>query len=230
MAKKYLFILATFFLLSCENYDLSARETGALTGGTIGAGLGAIVGNQTGNPGAGVAIGAAVGALTGGVIGNEVDAISRSSEENEGKLVAQQREIEENRRLLDELRARGAEARITDRGVVVNIPDVLFEFNKSTLNQSAKSTIKEIGSVVKNSDSRYVSVEGHTDSIGSVSYNQHLSEERARSVGNALVREGMPRNRMRVGGYGESKPVASNGTESGRQRNRRVEIVIENRR
>jgi OOP family OmpA-OmpF porin len=74
-----------------------------------------------------------------------------------------------------------------------------------------------------------VAIEGHTDSIGTVEYNQRLSEDRAHSVAAQLVREGISRGRMSTRGFGEAKPIASNKTEAGRTRNRRVEVIIENR-
>lgn len=221
-----LFIIAT----GCENQQFGAREKGALGGAALGAGLGAIVGNQVGNAGAGVAIGSAFGALSGALIGNEMDNQQAALDERQRKLDAQDREIAENKRLLAELRSKGVDARATDRGIVINLPDVLFAFDSSELTRSAENTVSDIAKALENQASgRVIAIEGHTDSMGTVSYNQRLSENRAKSVARQLSQEGIPRNKMVVRGYGKSRPIASNNSDSGRQRNRRVEVVVENR-
>lgn len=233
--KSSLLILISICLLAvagtgCENQRFGAREKGALGGAAIGAGLGAIVGNQVGSPGAGVAIGSAFGAITGGLMGNEIDSQQDDLDERQRKLDAQDKEIEENRRLLAELKSKGVDARATDRGVVINLPDVLFAFDSADLTASAEGTAGDIAqSLQGRTAGRRIAVEGHTDSKGSNSYNQRLSQQRAQSVANQLSSEGISKSQMSVRGYGESRPVASNDSESGRQRNRRVEVVIENR-
>ena len=216
-------------IAGCEGRSLNSREKGALTGGALGAGLGAIVGNQVGSSGAGIAIGSAIGAISGGLIGNSMDATDRQLEERERTLSEQQRQLEENRRILDELRRNGQDVRTTDRGIVVNLPDVLFRFNSSEITAPARQTAAEIARAVANAGGRRISVEGHTDSIGTVEYNQRLSKARANSVADELVNNGVTSSRIVTRGYGEGRPVASNADESGRQKNRRVEVIIENR-
>ena len=222
-------VLLTLLVAGCENTQFGAREKGALTGGAIGAGLGAIIGNQAGSTGAGIATGSAIGALSGGIIGNDIDNQDQAQNARSQQLDEQDRQIEENRRLIEELRSRGTDARLTKRGVVINLPDVLFEFDRATLTQSARRTCGEIGEVLRSSPARHISVEGNTDSVGSLNYNQRLSEDRARNVADELVNNGVPRRDISVIGYGETRPIASNKTEAGRERNRRVEVVIENR-
>ena len=223
------FALIFSLLASCENQQFGAREKGALGGAALGAGLGAIVGNQVGSPGAGVAIGSAFGALSGALVGNEMDNQQAALDARQKKLEEQDREIAANKRLLAELRAKGVDARATDRGVVINLPDVLFAFDRAELTSSAEDTVADIARALKNQASgRTIAVEGHADSKGSIAYNQRLSQNRAHSVAQQLSAEGIPHNRMNVRGYGESRPIASNDTESGRQRNRRVEVVVEN--
>lgn len=221
-----------FFLvaaaLGCDNQGLRAREKGALTGAALGAGLGAIVGNQTGDTGPGVAIGAAIGALSGALIGNEIDNQDAVVDERERRVAEQEGLIEENKRLIEELRKRGTDARGTDRGVVVNLPDVLFEFDSARLTAEARKNAREIAEVVRDLEDRRVSVEGHTDSVGTIPYNQRLSQERARAVASELMANGVSKRRVSTQGFGESDPIASNKTDYGRQRNRRVEVVIEN--
>ena len=222
--------LAAVLITACENAQFGAREKGALTGGALGAGLGAIVGNQVGSTGAGIAIGSAIGAISGGIIGNQVDNQNQALDERDAVLRAQEQELEQNRRLIEELRRRGADARLTDRGVVVNLPDVLFEFDSARLTPDARRTARDIADVIRTGSSgRHLSVEGHTDSTGTLAYNQRLSEDRARAVADQLVRDGIDHRAIATRGFGESRPIASNKSESGRQRNRRVEVVIENR-
>lgn len=229
MRKTLLIPLLIFFSLiaGCANSRFGAREKGALTGAAAGAGLGAIVGNQFGNPGAGVAIGSGIGALTGGVIGEGIDRNDERFAANDARLRQQDRELAENRRMLDELRAGGAEAKITDRGIVVNLPDVLFEFDRARLTPESRSTTREIAKVLRNYPQKTISIEGHTDAVGSHAYNDRLSEARARSVAVALEDQGVSSRRMSVRGFGETRPIASNDTSSGRERNRRVEVIIE---
>ena len=222
-----IFIAALVFF-GCEGQQLGAREKGALGGGAIGAGLGAIVGSATGNTGAGIAIGSAFGAISGGLIGNEVDNQNAQLSEREKVLADQDLQLEKNRKLIEELKSRGTDARLTSRGVVVNLPDVLFEFNKADLTAEARRTAQQIAEVISKGSDRHISVEGHTDSIGTMEYNQRLSESRARSVAAELTADGVSRGRVSVRGFGETKSIASNSTASGRQRNRRVEVVIEN--
>lgn len=218
-----------FCLAACENANFGYREKGALGGAAVGAGLGAIIGHQTGHAGAGVAIGGALGALSGGLFGNELDNQEEALNQADQKISAQERELQENKRLLEELRSRGADVRKTPRGIVVNLPDVLFEFDSARLTAGARGTVKEIAEVVRNYQGRHIAVEGHTDSIGTDSYNLRLSEDRAHSVANDLMSDGVPRGRVSTRGFGERNPIASNKTESGRKRNRRVEVIIENR-
>lgn len=224
-----LLLCAVLALVACEGRQFGARETGALGGAALGAGLGAIIGNQTGSTGAGIAIGSAVGALSGGLIGNELDRQDAALTQNEERIAAQERQLEENRRLIQELRQRGADVYSTERGVVVNLPDVLFEFDSARLTGDARRVVGDISDALRQAPGRTVSIEGHTDSIGTLEYNQTLSEARARSVASELVVQGVARGKIATRGYGESQPIASNKTDSGRQRNRRVEVIIENR-
>ena len=213
----------------CESGQFKAREAGALSGAALGAGLGAIIGNQTGSTGAGIAIGSAIGGLSGGLIGNSIDSTNARIDDTDRRLSEQDRQIAENKRLIAELRSQGADARITDRGVVVNLPDVLFEFDSARLTAGAGRTARQIARVVGEQKGRHIAVEGHTDSLGTAAYNQRLSEARARSVADELVVNGIPRGRIATRGFGESRPIASNNSSDGRQRNRRVEVIIENR-
>ncbi|MFZ0257434.1 MAG: OmpA family protein [Gammaproteobacteria bacterium] len=116
----------------------------------------------------------------------------------------------------------------TSRGIVVTLDSVLFEFNKATLKPGAQREISRLASVLTDHPDRNLIVEGHTDSVGSDNYNQRLSQQRAQSVKDALIRQGVNPNRITATGYGEAYPVASNNTAAGRQQNRRVEVIVLN--
>lgn len=225
---RILFIALVALLTSaCAQTGINKTAGGALGGSALGAGLGAIVGNQAGNTGAGVAIGAAAGALGGALIGNSLDETDRANQQLSGQINRNQELLEENQRLIDELRKRGADVRSSKRGVVINLPDILFEFDRANLTPEAHRTIGEIADVLKDVR-RPIAVEGHTDSVGSVSYNKDLSVRRAESVAGELRRDGVGGGQMHVTGFGEGSPIATNNTDAGRARNRRVEVIVEN--
>jgi len=225
-----LFLFLAALLSACaDNGGVSTTGKGALTGGALGAGLGAIIGHETGNTGAGIAIGTAAGLLGGGAIGSSIESRDRQIATREQDIARQESVLQENRRLIEELRRRGADVRSTDRGVVVNLPDVLFEFGSARLTQPARRTAKEIADVISSTQNRTIYVEGHTDSVGTLSYNQKLSEDRAWSVADSIVSDGVGRDRVLVKGFGENDPISTNSTEAGRHRNRRVEVIIGNR-
>ena len=115
----------------------------------------------------------------------------------------------------------------TDRGLVVTLSDVLFEFNRAELKPGAMRTLYPLVTSLKEHPTRTISIEGHTDGIGSQSYNLELSERRADAVRNFLVAQGVEAGRINAVGYGKAYPVASNDTEAGRQQNRRVEVVMQ---
>ncbi|MGX9218628.1 OmpA family protein [Massilia varians] len=116
----------------------------------------------------------------------------------------------------------------TERGYVVTIGDVLFATNQATLTPNGMSTLRKLADVMAQNPNRTVLVEGFTDSTGSSSYNQELSQRRAEAVAAALGSMGVPRDRIAMRAYGEAFPVAPNDTASNRQLNRRVEIVLSN--
>jgi outer membrane protein OmpA-like peptidoglycan-associated protein len=195
---------------------------GALIGTGAGAASGAMIGSVSGDAGEGALIGAAVGAVAGAIIGDSVD--------------ARQQRAERDRALAEQMRGQDLDARYTDRGVVVNFPDVLFEFGRAELTPNARRKIQTIAGVLNGPDVgwRDVSIEGHTDSIGSEQANQALSQRRASAVANALTSLRVDGRRLSVLGLGEAYPVAANvrgdGSDDprGRAQNRRVEVIILN--
>ena len=116
--------------------------------------------------------------------------------------------------------------RDTARGLIVNMSDVLFDTGKHSLRPLAREKLAKVAGIVSGHPGLRLAVEGHTDSVGGDEYNQRLSEQRGGSVRDYLMQEGMPASSVTAKGFGKTQPVASNDTASGRQQNRRVEIVI----
>ena len=118
------------------------------------------------------------------------------------------------------------QTRDTARGLIVNMSDVLFDTGKFTLRPEAREKLAKVAGIVSGHPGLRLDVEGHTDSVGSDEYNQTLSEHRAGSVRDYLTQQGMAPGSVTAKGFGKTQPVASNDTASGRQQNRRVELVI----
>ena len=155
----------------------------------------------------------------------------RAEERAQRALEELQRErelAEQARREAEELarRINDLEARQTERGLVLTLGDVLFDFDRAVLRPGGMRTVRELANFLNQYPERNVMIEGHTDSIGSQEYNLDLSERRADAVRVALIERGIAANRIQIKGYGKLYPVTSNATESGRQQNRRVEVII----
>lgn len=216
-------------------FGVSKSTAGAITGAILGAGSGAIIGSHKGRAGKGALLGAGLGAVGGYLTGRQIEAQDQALDAQDQSIKQQQQEIARNREIIEELKRQKLDARETKRGVVVNLPDVLFQFNSSRLTGDAQDKVSHIASILsKKASTRRVSVEGHTDSIGSDSYNLALSKQRAQAVARELSTDGVREQRLATRGFGEKYPVAPNtredGTDnpSGRAKNRRVEVVIEN--
>jgi outer membrane protein OmpA-like peptidoglycan-associated protein len=128
-------------------------------------------------------------------------------------------------------RLQGALSQVADtqesaRGMIVSLPDILFDTNQATLKNEARVVIAKLAGILLILPELNLRVEGHTDSTGSPEYNQGLSERRAGSVRDFLAQQGIDWQRMIAVGYGLTRPVADNSTREGRAKNRRVEIVI----
>jgi outer membrane protein OmpA-like peptidoglycan-associated protein len=157
----------------------------------------------------------------------------RQAQEAQTQTAEAQREREEAVRQKEEMRAKllaqlnqVLQTRDTVRGLVVNMPDVLFDFNKYTLKPAARERLARISGIVLAYPDLKLEIEGHTDSIGSEEYNQTLSEKRAATVRDYLVSSGVSMNNVAAKGLGKSDPVADNRTAAGRKLNRRVEMVV----
>lgn len=119
-------------------------------------------------------------------------------------------------------------ARETDRGLVVTLGDLLFATGKSDLTGGAGPNLDKLAAFLGEYGDRTVLIEGHTDSVGSQESNYFLSQRRAESVRSYLVSRGVQASRLTTAGLGQGSPVASNDTATGRQQNRRVEVIISN--
>ena len=202
---------ATITLLlasACVTDDPNRRTK---TGAAIGAITGAIVGNQSSSKN-GKYVGAVVGALPGAAVGNYMDKQQRELEE---RLAAERREGKVTLTRLDEETIR-----------LDVSSEVSFAINSADLQRNFRDSLNTMADVIGDYDKTAVHVIGHTDSTGTDSYNQQLSEKRATAVTRYLTRTGVDRERMRFSGRGETKPIANNDTSSGRSRNRRVEIYL----
>lgn len=130
-------------------------------------------------------------------------------------------ETEQLARLIAELNARN-----TDRGLVVTLGDVLFATGESIIVGANNSNLSRLAVFLNEYEDRTVMIEGHTDSVGAENSNMSLSQSRADSVKNYLVREGIAASRLSAMGLGEGSPISNNATATGRQQNRRVEVII----
>jgi outer membrane protein OmpA-like peptidoglycan-associated protein len=185
--------------------SLNPTQRGAVIGAGAGGAVGAAVGAATGSTARGAIIGAAVGGVAGAVIGAQMD---------------KQRD-----ELADDLE--GATVERYGEGVLVTFDSgLLFDFDSSVVKGAARSNLTDLANSLREYPDTEVLIVGHTDSQGSDSYNQGLSERRSVAAKNFLVSQGVPADRIRTEGLGESEPVASNDTDAGRSQNRRVEVAI----
>jgi outer membrane protein OmpA-like peptidoglycan-associated protein len=118
------------------------------------------------------------------------------------------------------------QTRDSARGLIVNMSDVLFDTGSYTLKPGAREKLAKISGIVLAHPGLNLQIEGHTDSVGTDEFNQTLSERRADSVRDFLAEQGVPASSITARGFGKTQPVASNDTPEGRQRNRRVELVV----
>lgn len=188
--------------------QISNTAGGAMVGAGGGAVVGGILGAATGNdPRVSALIGAGIGGLTGAAIGNYMD-------QQESELRAQ-------------LQGTGVSVTRVGQQIILNMPsNITFSVDSSTIQPRFSETLVSVALVLKKYNKTVVDVYGYTDATGSDDYNLELSQRRATAVATALASQGVDQRRFYITGKGEADPIASNGTESGRQQNRRVEIQI----
>lgn len=187
--------------------DHAKAKKGTAIGAAAGAIVGAVIGNNRGHHSAkrGAVVGTIAGGAAGAIVGAMMDKQERELRQIQG---------------VDVTRTADNELNVTVRN------DVLFDFNSASLRSSSRDALREMANVFEKYPDTTLKVEGFTDSIGTASYNERLSERRANSVANYLGNLGIRGSRIDTIGYGESRPRATNSTASGRQLNRRVEIHV----
>ena len=208
-------LAGSLMLTSCASYtgqtgdpnDPNRTRQGALIGAGIGAVAGLLSGSDATERRQRALVGAGVGGLAGGSIG-----------------------VYQDRQEADLRRQTAGTGIVVDREgdvIKLNLPDgVTFDFAKADLKPQFYPALNNVASTLAQYNQTIVEVAGHTDSVGSDAANQTLSQRRAQSVGNYLIGQGLQRERFEIVGFGEQMPIASNDTEEGRARNRRVEIRV----
>lgn len=205
-------LLACSLLSACVTMPQTKTGQGAVYGTAGGAAAGAILGQAIGGDTEGTLWGAAIGAAIGGLGGAGV-----------GKMMDNQ-EVEMRQAL-----ANSEAASVRREGNLLAVTfksDMSFDFDSATVRSGLYTEIDRVAGIMQNYPQTLIRIEGHTDSSGSEDYNMDLSRRRALAVQDLLTQRGVGSQRIEIIGYGESTPVASNDTESGRQLNRRVEIKI----
>lgn len=153
------------------------------------------------------------------------EAREQAQKAEQARLQLQQQEEQRREQLRQQLN-QVLQTRETAAGLVANMPDVLFDFNKSTLKPDAKVRLAKVAGIILAYPDLQLKINGYTDNIGSDQYNEQLSNERAAAVRDFLISQGVSANNVMAQGFGKSDPIASNDTPSGRQQNRRVEMVM----
>jgi outer membrane protein OmpA-like peptidoglycan-associated protein len=184
---------------------LNKAEKGAIIGAGAGGAVGAVVGKKTGSTVRGAIIGAAVGGAAGALIGHQMD--------------------KQAKELAYELP--GATVQRVGEGIVVTFPEgLLFAFDSDRLGSTARENLDRFAESLRKYANTKTLIVGHTDAVGSGSYNMDLSERRAAAAARFIASNGVDRARIETTGRGEAEPIASNESDSGRSLNRRIEIAI----
>ena len=206
-------VAVLFALVGCTTvnpYTQEKQTSKLAVGAGIGAASGAVIGLLTSdskNRQRNVLLGAGLGALAGGSVGYYMDV--------------------QEKKLADRLRGSGVSVSRIGNKIMLNMPgNVTFATGSPNINANFFEVLNSVSIVLNEYEKTTVDVIGHTDSVGSESYNQGLSEQRARSVAEYLSGQGVMAARLLVAGMGEAQPIASNDTPQGRAQNRRVSIQI----
>jgi outer membrane protein OmpA-like peptidoglycan-associated protein len=160
------------------------------------------------------------------VLAAETDKAKAAAAQSESlRQQAEQEKAELRARLLQQLNSILA-TRDSARGLIANMSDVLFRSGSFELLPGARERLAKVSGIILAYPSLHVAVEGHTDSVGTDDYNQSLSEQRAESVRQYFIQQGIPAASVEARGFGKTAPIASNDTPDGRQQNRRVELIL----
>jgi outer membrane protein OmpA-like peptidoglycan-associated protein len=201
-------------LQACTTVDPYTREektASATKGAAIGAAVGAIIGIATSDSKKErkrrALKGAGLGAIAGGGVGYYMD-------------------VQETK-LRQQLEQTGVSVTRDGNNIILNMPsNITFEVDQATLKPNFVEVLHSVTLVLNEYKSTMIEVAGHTDSTGSESHNQQLSQRRALSVSGVLIDDGVQELRIDTVGYGETRPIANNSTAAGRQQNRRVELTL----
>ncbi len=216
MINKIVFSLITFGVLfaGCKTTQsqtnpkkpMNKTEKGAVIGGTSGAVVGGIIGNKKNNTALGAILGAAVGGTIGAVIGNKMDKQAKKIQDDLGNTATVER---------------------VGEGIKLTFnSQLLFDFGKSDLKGNNREDLRKFAETLNQYPDTNLMIVGHTDNVGSESFNNSLSKKRASAVSSELKSSGVSSSRISVKGKGEDQPEVSNDTEYNRSQNRRVEIAI----
>lgn len=203
-------LVAAALLAGCANMSQEQKDTAK--GAGIGAAVGAVAGVLIGDSKKGAAAGAAVGAIGGAVAGN-----------------VWSRKMEEKRRAMEQsTQGTGVDVtRTADNQLKLNVPsDISFDTGKSAIKPELRSVLDSFANGLSNDPALLVRIVGHTDSTGSDAINNPLSVDRAQSVRDYLGARGVQPTRIETSGRGSHEPIADNGSDAGRAKNRRVEIFL----
>ena len=210
-------VMALLIIVSLTNCKAIQNANNSQKGGVIGAAggavIGAIIGNNIGKGGNGE-----LGAVIGGVVGGAAGVLIGRKMDKQAQKIEQE--------------VPGAEVERIDEAIVVTFDEnkgggIYFDTNRYNLNTTSKQTLNKLSKVFKEYNDTKLLVVGHTDSSGNDPYNMTLSKNRAYAVNNYFNNvNGISSSRLNVNWFGEAKPMANNGTTSGRAKNRRVNIVI----
>lgn len=203
-------LLVFGLVLGCSaTRNANNKQKGAVIGAAGGATIGGVIGNNVGkgNTVLGAIIGGVVGGVAGGYIGDRMD---RQAEKIEEEIP-------------------GAEVNRVGEGINVTFTEgqgVYFDTNKSDVKGTSAGTLDKLAGIFKEYPKTVILIEGHTDSAGPDDYNMNLSKQRATSVTNYLIAQGIDQGRFTTKWYGENQPKADNSTSAGKAQNRRVELGI----
>ena len=197
--------LVTLLLAVAACASLSNKEKGAAAGAAGGAVVGGVIGNQTGSTTRGAIIGAVIGGAAGAVIGHQMD--------------QQAKELKVD--------IAGATVERIGEGIQVTFASgLLYDFDSDAIRPEAAANLQNLANSLKKYANTNLLIVGHTDALGTTVYNQDLSARRANSASAYLRTQGVVSSRVHTSGRGELESLASNETEAGRQKNRRIEVAI----